>query len=215
MVNETKAKRGRPRLGPSDVIAAKMSIIAAAAQVYERDGGDAPIEEILKTAGISRATFYKHFSSKVALLEAMLEYGSETMLTAVERAAQGPDDLVERIDAGIRTFLSFHSLQPGVRRVLLAAALPPGTRLHEIRNRSLDRFAALLASEVERAGRAPVSPVVYQALIAAVEGTSIRMLRRDGDFDAVVIEEARAALVRIISATLSAEGEIIPPLPPV
>lgn len=49
-----------------------------------------------------------------------------------------------------------------------------------IRARALDRFAALLAPEVERAGRAPVAPLIHQALVAAVEGVSIHILQGEG-----------------------------------
>jgi len=194
-------------------MAAKASILRAAAAVYNRTGEDAPVEEILKEAEISRAHFYKHFSSKEALQEALLEFATKTVLAAVEDAVRGCDDDGDRLDAGIRAFLSFHAHQPGVYRVLLSCALTPGTKLHQIRARALDRFASLFADEVVRAGRVPADPFVYRALVAAVEGTSIRILRGQGQVDPSVLERARAALQRIVAATLAQDGDPVPPLP--
>jgi AcrR family transcriptional regulator len=209
----TKGKRGRPPLGAFEVTLAKASILRSAAVVYNRTGKDGPVQAILEEANVSRATFYKHFPSKEALQEALLDVALNAMLGEVEDAIGRADALVDRIDAGIRTFLSFHVQQPGVYRVLLAAALPPGTAIHDIRARALDRFAALLAAEVERAGRAPVSPLIHQALVAAVEGVSIHILQGEGRVDPGLIEQARAALVRVIAATLAEDDDPVPPLP--
>ena len=184
---------------------AKASILRAAATVYNRTGADASVEEILQEAGISRATFYRHFRSKEALQEALLAFASQTLLDAVENAAAETESPAERIDAGVRAFLSFHGEQPGVYRVLLASALAPGSELHEIQARARDRFASLLESEVERAGLASVDPLVLHALVAAMEGTSVGLLLHRPDVDPDVLERARAALVHIVSATLGVE----------
>jgi AcrR family transcriptional regulator len=51
-------------------VAAPASILAAAADVLARDPG-APVGDIVQAAGVSRATFYRHFHSRASLLEAL------------------------------------------------------------------------------------------------------------------------------------------------
>lgn len=202
MTDTRRARRGRPPLGPFDLMVARATILQAAAVVYDRAGEDARVEDILREAGISRATFYRHFDSKDALQAALLEVATETLLGAVEGAVREAETAADRIDAGVRAFLGFHAHQPGVYRVLLESALAPGTELHAIRARALDRFAEFLAIEAERTGLAPLEPLVFQALVAAIEGTSVRILTDSPKVDPEVLERARAALVHIISASL-------------
>jgi AcrR family transcriptional regulator len=210
---KTTARRGRPPLDPFQIEAARASLLAAAAAVYNRTGQDGPVQAILNQAGVSRATFYKLFPSKEALQTALLEISIKVMFRAIEDAVGRADAPVERIDAAIHTFLDFHALQPGVYRTLLAAALPPGTPLHEVRLRGLERFSALFAAEVERAGRAPVDPLIHQGLVAAAEGVSSHILRGGGRVDPNILDRARVALVRLIAATLGLEGTVLPPPP--
>ncbi len=211
--DRTRGRRGRPPLDVFEIEAAKTAILAAAAAVYNRSGTEAPVQEILEEAKVSRATFYKFFPSKAALQEALLEFGMEVMFYAIEGAVTQAEDPIERIDAAVSTFLSFHAMQPGVYRILLAASLQPDTPSYRIRERAIERYAAFFADEVARAGRAPVEPLIYQGLVAAVEGVSIHLLRTGGLVEPGVLERARVALVRLIAATLGEEDDAVPPLP--
>ena len=211
--SRAKARRGRPPLSVFEVEAARTSILAAAATVYNRTGQDTPVQEILEEAQVSRATFYKLFSSKEALQKSLLEFSIDLMLGAIEDAARAEDDPRDRVDAAIRTFLDFHAQQPGVYRILLASALHPGTPIHQVRMQAQERFAALFADEVARAGRPPVDPLILHGLVAAIEGVSIHILRGGGTVDEQMLERARAVLVRLIAATLAENEDPVPPLP--
>jgi AcrR family transcriptional regulator len=69
-------------------------------------GGTTPIEDILRGAGVNRRTFYRHFSSKDALVLAMQheagELVRESLWSATDRAADGHAAVV----AWIEEFLS-------------------------------------------------------------------------------------------------------------
>ena len=92
--------------------------------------------------------------------------------------------------------------------------MTPGTNLYAIRRKTIDRFSKFLAAEVERAGREPVEPLIYEALLGAVEGISISVLKGHGEVDPKIIERAHAVLLRVLGSTLALQEDDIPPIPP-
>lgn len=208
-----RVRRGRPPLDRGQIQQARAKILAAAQLVYSRTGRDVPVQEILTEAKVSRATFYKFFASKEALHIGLLEFGVELMLGRIREAVQQQEVPLQRVVAAVDAFFAFHTIQRGLFRILLAASLTPGTPIHELRRASLGRFADLFAAEVERAGRAPVDPFVHRALVAAIEGVSIHLLRKDGPLDEAELVRAKRALVRVVAATLAEDDDPVPPLP--
>lgn len=206
-------RRGRPPLDEAQIQAARASILAAAQIVYSRTGKDVPVQEILEEAKVSRATFYKFFPSKEELHVALLGFGVDLMLASVASAVQQEKEPLDRVVAAIDAFFSFHPTQQGLFRILLAASLAPGTPIYELRRASMRRFASLFAAEVERAGREPVEPFIHRALVAAIEGISIHLLQGEGPIDAGELARAKAALVRLVAATLAEEDDPVPALP--
>ena len=215
MNNKSKVKRGRPAHSPFELLAAKASILQAAADVFDRTEGEAPVEEVLKEAKISRATFYKHFTSKVALKEALFEFAANNFFQTIQEEVNQVEDPLERLNRGLHAFLSFHANRPRLYRTLMRSSLTPGTNLYSIRRKIIDRFSNFLAAEVERAGREPLDPLIYEALLGAVEGTSISVLKGSGKVDSSVISRAHAVLMRIIGSSLALKEDEIPPLPAV
>ena len=194
-------------------MAAKSSILQAAANVFDRSDEEAPVEKVLKEAQISRATFYKHFTSKEALKETLFEFAANNVFQTIQDEVNQVEDPLERLSRGLRAFLSFHATRPRLYRTLLTSSLTPGTSLYLIRRKIIAKFSNFLATEVERAGRDPIDPLTYEALLGAVEGTSINVLRGSGDVDPTTIQRAHVVLMRIIGSTLALKEDEIPPLP--
>jgi AcrR family transcriptional regulator len=83
---------------------ARAAILDAARELLERHSWhDLPVEEVTRSAGLSRTVFYRHFEDRRALLLALLEVtGAE--LAGVGRLWQGqgsPDPLVD-VERGAR-----------------------------------------------------------------------------------------------------------------
>lgn len=55
-----------------DVLRNRVRLLQAARTVMHRSGVEASVEEIAATAGVGPSTFYRHFPTKDALLEALL-----------------------------------------------------------------------------------------------------------------------------------------------
>src|SRR3954447_663634 len=88
------------------------------------------VEDLLRIAGVSRATFYRHFDDKGdcfrATVEALLEIGLES----VAGALQAPDPWERRLEEAGRSVLALVAAQPVAARICLLdsyAAGPDGT----------------------------------------------------------------------------------------
>jgi AcrR family transcriptional regulator len=77
---------------------ARERVLSAAYPLFARRGvRDVGIDEIIHTAGVAKATFYRHFPSKEALVLAFLErrdevFGIEVVLAEVRQRATTPEE---------------------------------------------------------------------------------------------------------------------------
>jgi AcrR family transcriptional regulator len=84
----------------------RAKVIAAAFELFgEEDGLYARIEDVAQRAGITRATFYDHFSGMAELREAVTYEVTHDFLTSVTYTVSLLSDPRERIAAAIRFYL--------------------------------------------------------------------------------------------------------------
>jgi AcrR family transcriptional regulator len=69
----------------------RAKVVAAAKQVFARDGLDAQMDEIARTAGVGVGTVYRHFPTKDDLLEALADAHFESLADAARRALEQED----------------------------------------------------------------------------------------------------------------------------
>jgi AcrR family transcriptional regulator len=67
------------------------AILAAARQAFCDHGLEAPLEEIARSAGVGIGTLYRHFPSRVALLDAVLADTVQAHVDAAEQALAADD----------------------------------------------------------------------------------------------------------------------------
>jgi AcrR family transcriptional regulator len=83
------------------------AILDAASRVLA-ERPDAGLAEVAKAAGISRQTLYAHYSSREALIRALIERATERVMAAIDAAAldAGPADdaLVRLLEIGWASF---------------------------------------------------------------------------------------------------------------
>lgn len=63
------------------------SILAAALDVFEESGVDAPVRQIAKKAGVGIGTLYRHFPDRSDLIKAVVRQGIDACAEAAARAA--------------------------------------------------------------------------------------------------------------------------------
>lgn len=153
----------------SDAIANRAKIMIAAREVFASDGVDAPLELIAKRAGVGRATLYRNFSDRYAILVGLLDDAASALESAA-RDCDGDDALFQILDVAVRE-LESHSLISDYWR----AAAPDATELRDVRKRLEALFARPL-SDARRAGlcRSDLEPR-DMPLILNMLGAALRM----------------------------------------
>jgi AcrR family transcriptional regulator len=76
------------------------ALLEAGRQAFARHGLEAPLESVAREAGVAIGTLYRHFPSRIDLVQAILAEKVQVWLEAAERAATNPDSW-----AGFREFL--------------------------------------------------------------------------------------------------------------
>lgn len=90
-------------------------IVEAALQVYSRMGADAPvIDDFVKAAGVSRGTFYNHFTTTAELLEATIDFFAEALAQAIVDAIDPAADVVASAATAMRLHLHWVTADPKV-----------------------------------------------------------------------------------------------------
>jgi len=176
-------------------------LLTAAAEVFAAHGwAGATVAAICSKSGMSRRTFYDHFSDlKDALLELHAEAARFAWLWVEGRVAATRDPL-EKVKTGVEAFLQVLALHGDVARVIFREVRALGPRYEARRQAELARFAELTKKGLlaaKRKGllsRAPDELTLY-ALVAAVEAVGMRFVERREEHRAV---EAAPALVELI-----------------
>ena len=97
----------RARVGRERSARTETRILEAALRVFADMGPDAPkIDDFVSAAGISRGTFYNHFDSVEALLEATSEWTTREVIESIEKAIEHLGEPHLRLATGLRLFFA-------------------------------------------------------------------------------------------------------------
>jgi AcrR family transcriptional regulator len=146
---------------------------AMAAVVAQRGYAATAVADVIRAAGVSRKTFYEHFTNKEDCFLQAYELGVQLLLEAIEAAqAEHAHDPLSAADAGVRAYLATLASRPEFARTFLIEAHAAGPAVHERRAEVLLRFEEQLrrvSDEVRR--RNPQLPAPpdhrYRAVVGA------------------------------------------------
>lgn len=118
----------------SDAQRHHQELIAAAARVFRRDGYNAPLEAVLKEAGLGRGTLYRHFKDRHALILAVLDREMDQLEAYVDAHSQSATlfyDFV-RQHGTLATLVSpeFEDMEPGAAQAILGAVIERSNALY-------------------------------------------------------------------------------------
>jgi AcrR family transcriptional regulator len=152
MPARTYRARGRTAKGDET----RRKITAAVAELMAEGAfHDSTVEQVADRAGISRATLYQHFRSRLELVDAICErFDENPALLAIREVVELPDAgaaLAETIAAGVRFW---SSEDPILRQLYGVVAIDPAAQALVERQRT-DRRGEMrrLVRHLQRAGR--------------------------------------------------------------
>ncbi|HET8567037.1 MAG TPA: TetR/AcrR family transcriptional regulator [Solirubrobacterales bacterium] len=115
-------------------------MLAATAEAVARHGyRETTVEQIVKGAGVSRATFYEHFANREECLLAVFDEGLTRLQERVRSEAQGLADWQSQVRAGLAAILDFIAQEPALARTCIVETMSAGPQ-------ALERYEAALQS---------------------------------------------------------------------
>ena len=187
-VGETIAPlpRGPHGLAREEVLASQRGrmLTAISEAVAEKGYAATTVADVVSRAGVSRKTFYEHFSDKEECFLAAWDAGVELLIDAVTRATlEAEGGWKDRLHAGVRAYLDTLVSVPAFARTFLIEVLAAGPRALDRRAHVHAQFAELLrtlhARQREVAPELPVLPdEVFVATVGAVEALVAERVRQ-------------------------------------
>jgi AcrR family transcriptional regulator len=80
-----------PRRPRADAIRNREKVLAAARAAFAEHGSDAQMEDVARRAGVGVGTVYRHFATKQALAEALVEERFATIVANAQQLLEDPD----------------------------------------------------------------------------------------------------------------------------
>jgi AcrR family transcriptional regulator len=169
--------RGTHGLDPSLVAASQRTRLleAVGRAVAGKGYAAATIEDIVRDAGVSKKTFYEHFSDKLDCFLAAYEAASDELLAHVRAAQESAgDDWLASTRAGIHAYLRWLAAEPELARVFLIEIAAAGPEALERRERMRDRYAEHMR-ELQAGNGVPDE--IFHAVVAGADDLVVRRLR--------------------------------------
>jgi AcrR family transcriptional regulator len=192
-------------------------ILVAAREAFAEGGLDVGVEEIARRAGVGKATFFRRFPTKEALVHAVYEGFVIEVEEAVERALQEDDEPLAALRAFLRHSMTTQAGNKAFFEAVAARFIPPV----EMTDRIMEAVARVMAPaeaagalrEGVEAGDISTATKMLGAAIRPMDGLLLPEAAWDRYLDVVIcglsadqgplpgIAADPCAMVREVSAT--------------
>lgn len=173
-------------------------VSAVAEQGYPAVG----IGEIVRRAGVSRRTFYEHFSGKEECFLASYEVAAREIRRRIEDAIDPAADWHTRVDSVLHAFLSALTDDPVAGRAFLIEIEAVGPRARRRRRESLHRFAAFLKRAHTKIHGAPAEDPMPERLYVGLAHAVNELAREQLDISPETpLTELRDDVLLLFTAT--------------
>jgi AcrR family transcriptional regulator len=197
MSTDTGGRVRRPSHGPG-------SLLEVAVGEFLTRGYDATsMEDLSRAAGITKSSFYHHFSGKEALLRAALERALDGLFAILDEEAARTGSPLERLHHIVRRQIDVLVAElPYVTVLLRVRGNTESERWALERRRAFDAHVAALVRDAVEAGelRKGVEPALAARLLSGLVNSVVEWARPDRDPGALPDAVAQAAFEGILPA---------------
>jgi len=168
---------------------------------------DTTIADIVREAGVSRRTFYEHFTTKAECLVSLYEAASKLALRAVAEAFDSAQPWHQQVERAMTAYLDYLAQDPVLLRTLFVEILGlgmPGLAARRRVNGEIARFIqAAINNTTSGDAQGPAAHLTSEMAMTVVGGVNELMLQaieqdRVGDLRQLVSPATR--LVRAVAA---------------
>jgi AcrR family transcriptional regulator len=142
-------------------------LLAAAREAFASHGTDASLRDVARSAGVGIGTLYRHFPTREALLEALLDSNFDALRARAEQLLDSrlvPQDALlmwlSDLAAGARTYL-------GLPQSIMAALADQNSRLHAS-CAAMRASSARLLDRAQEAGTVRADVTAHDVIAVAV-----------------------------------------------
>jgi AcrR family transcriptional regulator len=170
---------------PSDLVSAvqRERLLAAMLRaVAELGYRDVNVQDVLDRAGVSRPTFYEHFSNKEDCFLAAFDAVSTRLRERIAAAAErGGDCWRDRLRLGLEELLRFCQDEPDAAKVLVVEARGASPAVLLRRDELLDHFSGQIDGKAQELVPEPTphSPVTAAGIVGGVEALLYSRLNKN------------------------------------
>jgi AcrR family transcriptional regulator len=185
---------------------------AMAVAVAEKGYAALTIADVVAHAGVSKRTFYEHFSGKEECLFACYSEASDALAavvrSAAEKAASGP----ARVVAAIHAYVVALDAGGPLAAAMVSEIQATGGPGRQLRRRKMQEFAALIRELVEEDSRRGICATLDEPVSLALVGGLYELVVRHAETSPEVPFRSLApAAERFILAILRPDGaELLP-----
>lgn len=213
----------------------RRQLVEAALKAIRKHGAGVGMDEIAATAGTSKTVLYRHLGDRSGLYRAVVAAVDERILADLAQAQgarderpsrektlghPGEEDVVDRITAMVRAYLSMVERDPQIYRFVMTRPLEttegdPDDPVHRITGRIGEQLTEVLREHLLSTGRADqaavLAPVWGHGIVGLVRATSERWLTRgpgspDEPGRGLTIDQATHAVIELIRPALTHPG---------
>jgi AcrR family transcriptional regulator len=171
---------------------------AVAAKGY----GDTTIADIVREAGVSRRTFYEHFSTKAECLIALYEAASHNALKVLRDAIDPSHEWQTQVEQALAAYLGSMAANPVLLRTLFIEILGLGAEGLQSRRRVNQEIAdfMLVAINGSEGKEEPLSPRMAMAVVGGITELVLQYIEQDRVAYLQELVEPSSRLVRAVAA---------------
>lgn len=157
----------------------KARLQGAMVEAVARHGyAETTVRELATLAGVSKSTFYNHFEAKQDCFLSTFDAIIDRLTEEVAAAYAEPDELREKMTAGLTVFMRLAVDHPEVASLVAVESLTLGPTGVAYRERASERFVEMMdLSLVGAAGADRLPPQTTRALVAGVRAIAYWRLR--------------------------------------